>query len=309
MAALNYAKQYQQALEQEFPYVLYFGALFNTPNNGRYRWVNSNVIEIPTITTTGRVDGDRDTIGTKKRNFSNTWTPLTVGNHRTWSTLVHPRDIQETNQVASIANITRVFNEEQKFPEMNCYLISKLYADYEAAGKTADTTELTVDNILEVFDTMMTYMDNKRVPRAGRILYVTPETRTLISNAKQIVRTIDVSKRSEAIKRAITSIDEVEIPESVPTDMMKTVYDFTEGWAVDASAGQINMCLVHPQAVITPVNYEFAQLEAPSAGSEGKWVYFEESFEDVFLLPNKIDAIAFNVTPGAAQEEEPDETV
>ena len=24
MAALNYAKQYQQALEQEFPYVLYF---------------------------------------------------------------------------------------------------------------------------------------------------------------------------------------------------------------------------------------------------------------------------------------------
>jgi len=305
MAALNYAKQYQQALEQEFPYVLYFGALFNTPNNGRYRWVNSNVIEIPTITTTGRVDGNRDTIGTKKRNFSNTWTPLTVDNHRTWSTLVHPRDIQETNQVASIANITRVFNEEQKFPEMNAYLISKLFADYEAAGKAADNTVLTVDNILEVFDTMMTYMDNKRVPRAGRILYVTPETRTLISNAKQIVRTIDVSKRSEAIKRAITSIDEVEIPESVPTDMMKTVYDFTEGWAVDASAAQINMCLVHPQAVITPINYEFAQLEPPSAGSEGKWVYFEESFEDVFLLPNKIDAIAFNVTPGAAQEENP----
>lgn len=27
MAALNYAKEYQQALEQEFPYVLYFGAL------------------------------------------------------------------------------------------------------------------------------------------------------------------------------------------------------------------------------------------------------------------------------------------
>ena len=37
MAALNYAKEYQQALEREFPYVLYFGALFATPNNGRYR--------------------------------------------------------------------------------------------------------------------------------------------------------------------------------------------------------------------------------------------------------------------------------
>ena len=295
MAALNYAKQYQQALEQEFPYVLYFGALFNTPNNGRYRWVNSNVIEVPTITTTGRTDGNRDTIGEKKRNYNNSWTPLQVTNHRTWSTLVHPRDIQETNQVASIANITRVFNEEQKFPEMNCYLISKLYADYTGAGKTADKTVLTTDNVLEVFDAMMTYMDNKRVPRAGRILYVTPDTRTLITNAKQIVKTLDVSKRSEAVKRAITSIDEVEIPDSVPSDMMKTAYDFTEGWQVDTAADQINMCLVHPLAVITPINYEFAQLDPPSAGSEGKWDYFEESFEDVFLLPNKVDAIAFNI--------------
>ena len=232
MAALNYAKEYQQALEQEFPYVLYFGALFATPNNGRYRWVNSNVIEIPTITTTGRVDGDRDTIGQKKRNYNNSWTPLQVTNHRTWSTLVHPRDIQETNQVASIANITRVFNEEQKFPEMNCYLISKLYADYTAKSKTADQTVLTTDNVLDVFDKMMTAMDNKRVPRAGRILYVTPDVRTLITNAKAIVKTIDVSKRSEALKRAITSIDEVEIPDSVPSDMMKTAYDFTEGWEV-----------------------------------------------------------------------------
>ena len=292
-AKLNYAVEYQRGLEQEFPYVLYFGALFSTPNNGRYRWVNSNVIEIPTIKTTGRVDGDRDTIGTKKRNYTNSWTPLAVTNHRTWGTLVHPRDIQETNQVASIANITRVFNEEQKFPEMNAYLISKLFADYTGFGKTADETVLTTENVLEVFDRFMTYMDNKRVPRAGRILYVTPETRTLINNAKQIVKTMDVSKRSEAIKRAITSIDEVQIPDSVPSDMMKTVYDFTEGWAMDESAQQINMCLVHPLAVITPIHYEFAQLDPPSAGSEGKWDYFE----DVFLLPNKVDAIAFNVSP------------
>lgn len=295
MAALNYATQYLQALEQEFPYVLYFGALFATPNNGRYRWVNSRVIEIPTITTTGRIDGDRDTIGAKKRNFQNSWTPLTLENHRTWETLVHPRDIDETNQVASIANITRVFNDEQKFPEMNAYCISKIYADWTGKSKTADTTKLTEDNVLTVFDKFMTDMDNARVPRAGRILYVTPDTRTLLNNAKQIYRTVDVGKQSANIRRAITSLDEVEIPESVPSDMMKTVYDFTEGWAVDESAKQINMALIHPTAVITPISYEFAQLDPPTAGSQGKWDYFEESFEDVFVLPNKVNAIAFNI--------------
>ena len=83
MAALNYAEQYQQYLEQEFPYVLYFGALFAAPNNGRYKWVDSQTIKVPTITTTGRVDGDRDTIGTRKRNYNNAWTPLILSN-RLW---------------------------------------------------------------------------------------------------------------------------------------------------------------------------------------------------------------------------------
>lgn len=306
---LNYATDYLAALEQEFPYVLYFGALFATPNNGRFRWVNSRVIEIPTITTTGRVDGDRDTIGTRQRNFDNAWHPLTLENHRTWQTLVHPRDIDETNQVASIANITRVFNDEQKFPEMNAYLISKVYAEWTGTGegaRTADTTVLTSENVLEVFDDMMQEMDDNRVPRIGRILYVTPQVRTLINNAKQIYRHLDLKTTSSAIRRGITSIDEVEIPPSVPSDMMKTVYDFTTGWAVDDSAQQINMFLVHPQAVITPISYEFAQLDPPSAGSQGKWDYFEESFEDVFVLPNRKDAIAFNVT--AEDSTPPDNT-
>jgi len=298
MAVLNYATEYLSALEQEFPYVLYFGALFAAPNNGRFRWVNSRVIEIPHIETTGRVDGSRDTIGTRKRNYNNDWTPLTLENHRTWQTLVHPRDVDETNQVATIANITRVFNDTQKFPEMNAYLISKVFADWCGSGagaRTPDTTVLTDENVLEVFDQMMQEMDEKRVPRQGRILYVTPEVRTLINNAKQIYRHIDLNTASSAIKRGITSIDDVEIPASVPPDMMKTLYDFTEGWAVDENAQQINMFLVHPQAVITPISYEFAQLDPPSAGSQGKWDYFEESFEDVFVLPHRKDAIAFNV--------------
>lgn len=168
MAKLNYATEYLQTLEQMFPYVLYFGDLFATPNNGRFRWVNSRVIEVPTISTTGRTDGDRDTIGTRKRNYNNEWKPLTLENHRQWQTLVHPRDIAETKGVVAIGNITKVYNEEQKFPEMNAYCISKLYADWTTDGaKTAHSEVLTEENVLTVFDEMMKDMDNKRVPRAG----------------------------------------------------------------------------------------------------------------------------------------------
>lgn len=295
MADLNYATQYAQTLEQNFPYVLYFGALYATPNNGRFKWTGAKTIEIPSITTTGRVDGDRDAIAAASRNYDNSWTPLTLSHHRKWSTLVHPVDINETNHATSIANITQVYNNEQKFPEMDAYTVSKIYTDWTAQSKTADTTALTADNVLTVFDEMSQRMDEARVPETGRILYVTPAVNKLIKEAKEITRTITIQGGATSINRKITGIDDVTI-QKVPAELMQTVFDFTSGWKKGTGAKQINMLLIHPLAVITPVSYQFAQLQPPSALTEGKYYYYEEAFEDVFILNKKVNAIDFNIT-------------
>jgi hypothetical protein len=81
---------------------------------------------------------------------------------------------------------------------------------------------------------------------------------------------------------------------------MKTLYNFSQDWAVAPSADQINMFLVHPLAVITPVSYTFSRLDQPSAMSEGKYVYYEESFEDAFILNKKAGAIQYNITKGGS---------
>jgi len=83
----------------------------------------------------------------------------------------------------------------------------------------------------------------------------------------------------------------------VPSSLMKTAYDFDDGWTPRADAASIGMLLIHPESVITPVSYEFACLDEPSAQSGGKYVYYEESFEDVFVLSERADGIAFVVTP------------
>lgn len=293
MTALNYAQEYQRSLEQAFPYVLYFGALYATPNNGRYRWLNGKTIEIPSISVTGRVDSTRDTIATAARNYDNSWIPLTLENERKWSTLVHPRDVQETNQVTTIANITKVFNEEQKFPEMDAYTISKIYADWTAQGEKADTTVLTAENILSVFDKFLEEMSEGRVPKTSLLLYVTPAVNTLLKSAQGIYRTLNVGTQNR-LSRAITALEEVEISE-VPSELMKTLYNFTQGWKPAAGAKQVNMMLINPVSVITPTSYEFAKLDPPSALSEGKYVYYEESHEDVFVLKNKNKGIRMSV--------------
>lgn len=292
---LNYAKQYSAYLAQAFPYVLYFGALYATPNNGRFKWVNGKTIELPHIETSGRRNSDNDSIGTKARRYNVNWKSITLRNHREWETLVHPSDINFTNGAASIQNITQTYNNEQKFPEMDAYLVSRLYADWKELGKVPYTDTLTKDNILAIFDRMMERQTNKRVPNVGRILYVTPEVETMLKNAVKIYREVGMGSAAN-IDRAVSNLDKVTIA-VVPDELMLTAYDFTEGWERGATALQVKMFLVHPQAVITPVSYEFARLDEPSAGSGGKYDYYEESFEDTFILPYKESAIDYVLEP------------
>ena len=287
MTALNYAQQYSAELAQAYPYVLYSGALWNNENSRKYRIVDAKTIQIPSISVGGRTNGDRDTIGGFTRNFNNSWETKTLKNHRTWETLVHPKDIQETNQVASIANITRVMNEEEKFPEMDAYIFSTIFNlrnDLEAITELEE--DLTVSNVLDKFDEMMDKMDEARVPVAGRVLYCDTFTKTLITKAISIVR----SNGDKKLVRDVERLEDVEIV-SVPTDLFHTKYTFTNGFEKAGEAKDIKMMLLHPSAILPVVSYEFAQLQSPSAMSKGKYVYFEESFEDVFLLNKRKDAI------------------
>lgn len=109
----------------------------------------------------------------------------------------------------------------------------------------------------------------------GRILYCTPGVKKLLKSADGISRSIRVDgSNDETINRVVSRLDEVKLV-SVPSVLMKTKYTFTNGYAVDEEAKQINMLLIHPTAVITPEKYEFAGTEAPSAHTKGDYLYYE----------------------------------
>lgn len=295
MAAVNYAESYERALAQAYPNVLNFGELYNASNNQIYKFVDAKTIHIPSISVSGRTNVNRDAIdGSFKRNVDNEWETKTLTFYREWSTSIDPADVLDTNMVLTIQNATKVFNETQKFPEKDAYTISKIYSDWVAQGKEADTTALTVDNVLTVFDKLMEGMDEALVPSIGRLLYVTPAVKTLLKNASNIGLSKDVSRQAN-INRVVDRLDEVTLI-TVPSFLMKTAYDFTTGFAPSGTAKQVNMFLVHPSAILTPNKYAFVGMEAPAAGTKGDYIYYEKEYSDVFILENRTGAIAFNVS-------------
>lgn len=296
MAAVNYAESYERALAQAYPNVLNFGELYNVANNQTYKFVDSKTIHIPSISVTGRKNVNRDAIdGTFQRNVDNSFETKTLTFYREWSTSIDPADVLDTNMILTIQNATKVFNEEQKFPEKDAYTISKIYADWTAEGKQADKTPLTVDNVLIVFDKLMEAMDEALVPSMGRILYVTPAVKTLLKQASQIGLSRNVQTGANTINRVVDRLDEIKLI-SVPSFLMKTAYNFTTGFEPSDSAKQINLFLVHPSAILTPNKYAFVGMEAPAAGTKGDYIYYEKEYSDVFILNNRTGAIAFNIT-------------
>lgn len=284
MANLNYAAQYGQELANAYPYLSYYGDLWNQGNSRRFRPLRGKTVYIPTMTVTGAHAVNRDSIdGSFSRNFDLNWQACDLQMDREWDTLVDPMDMDETNEVATIANITRTFNEFQKVPEMDAYMAAKLAGFASAFGGVA-TTSPDASNILTLWDNALAYMTNQRVNRDRVRCKMIPSVYKLLKEATGISRFIEVTNGIQAVDRNIAKLDGVLIQE-VPEDLMKTAYTFTNGWVIDeAHAAQIKMLFYDPEAIAAPVVYETSMMSAPTAQSKGKYLYYERYYYDVFCL-------------------------
>ena len=136
---VNYAAEYSRAVANAYPYYSYFAPIWASENSNLYKPGMGKTMYIPSFEVKGASAVDRDNMsGAFTRNWNNALQPVTLDMDREWSTLIDPMDLLESNDVATIANITKTFNELQKIPEMDAYLAAKLYA-----AVTPDTTTLT----------------------------------------------------------------------------------------------------------------------------------------------------------------------
>lgn len=281
----NYAEQFESELTQKYSRELLTDGL----TTRKVSFIDAKTVKMPVVTTSGYKDHSRAG-GFNRGSVSNEYIPLTLGFDRDIEFLVDSMDVDETNQALSAANVTNVFQTEHAIPETDCYRMSKLYADFVEYGGTADTTALTVSNILSKYDAAMEAMDEAEVPEDGRIMYVTPALYTIIKNADGITRSLNVSSAS-GIDRRVRSLDDVTI-KRIPSGRMKTLYDFSDGCKPGAAAKQIHMVIVHPSAVLACDKHSYIRLWEPGSHTLGDgWLYQNRKYGDLFVVKNRVDGI------------------
>lgn len=304
MATVNYAEAYQQAVQQAFyDGHLYTAPLWRSPSNSLIKFDGAKHIKLPRLTIEeGRRDRQRRTITDIKANYSNDWDSYELKNERYWSTLVDPSDVDESNYVISMANITRQFNLDEKMPEMDKYMFSKLFLEKQTkdGGKGITTDSLDEKNILTAFDNMMVDFDEARIPNQNRYLYVTPKINAILKRAEAMNRGLTL-KDPNNVQRTVYSLDDVTIT-VIPSDLMQTAYDFTVGAKTIDDSKQIEMMLIYNGVQIAPEKYSFAGFDSPSAANNGNYLYYEQSYNDVLLLNTKTAGIQFVITDKATPQ-------
>ena len=289
---INYAEQFSQFLVQKYEAESRsYGLLQSNP---QVQWLNAKTIKLPVVTLTGYKDHTR-TIGFNSGDLTNTWEAKTLAFDRDVEFFIDAMDVDETNLVASVANIQNVFETEQAIPESDAYRFSKLYSDFVAKGGTVDTTALTEQNILEWFDTAMADMDDEGVPEEGRLFYVTPAVHKLLKEAEGMTRFLNVNPNNGSVYRNVHSLDDVQIIR-VPSARFKTAYDFTTGFVPAGTAKQMNAILVHPNSVVARERYDYIKMFAPGTDSRtgSGYIYQNRKYQDLFVLAQRLPGIAIN---------------
>ena len=291
---INYADQFSQFLVQKYEAESRsYGLLQSNP---QVQWLNAKTVKLPVIALTGYKNHTR-TIGFNTGDLTNTWEAKTLKFDRDVEFFIDAMDVDETNLVASVANIQNVFETEQAIPESDAYRFSKLYSEFTGKDGQVDTTKLTPENILPMFDEWMSDMDDDSVPEEGRILYVTPAVHKVLKEAEGLTRFLQVNPNNGSIYRNVHSLDDVQIV-TVPSGRFKTAYDFTTGFVPAASAGQINAILVHPSAVVARERYDYIKMFAPGTDSRtgSGYIYQNRKYQDLFLLNQRVAGVKVNAS-------------
>ena len=301
--ALNYAEVWSpdllEIMEQE--------ALTSPFVTTAVKWLDSKTFHFTQMSTSGYKSHNRNG-GWNKGTFAQEDVPFTVSHDRDIEFLVDKADVDETNQTASIKNISETFHKTQQVPEMDAYFFSKVATEAQKLeGYHSETaiSSYTKENVYGKLKSMLNAGKLRRyVAKGALIAYVSSTIMDLLEQSTDFTRKIEMTQIAEGgvgIETRITDIDGVTLIEVIDDERFYDKFDFTDGFKpVSNTSHKINVLIASPLTVKTVPKISSIYYFAPGAHTEGDgYLYQDRSLSDTFVFPNgkdnKIDSIYVDV--------------
>lgn len=280
MAIIEYATIFSNVLRELYAseqtsYDLY-------QSNQDIQIINGKSVKIPKLTVSGYKDHTRGG-GFNSGTYGQDYETKTLDHDRDIEFAIDPMDVDETNQIVTIANIQKRFESTQAIPEADAYTYSKIYIEYVRCGGTVKTGALNEANVLADLDENLEKMEDAGVPLDRVILYCTTAYKKLLKNAEGVERSLRVDGMN-SLDRRIKTIDDINKIITVPSARFKSVFDFTEGWKPGVGAKQIDYILIDPECQISRDKYSYIKVFTPGTDSRtaDNYMYQNRKYNGTF---------------------------
>jgi hypothetical protein len=196
----------------------------------------------------------------------------------------------------SILDFAKVLLESYVASEIDAYRFSKIFS---LCSSDAEAT-LTNDTVIEAIDTGVYTLDEAKVPRAGRILFVSNATYKLMKQSGEFFPTRNVQMNNGIISRDIVMFDDMPVI-PVPQDRFYsaiTLYDGvtnsngvdqTGGHYVKADGGKdINFMIVYAPSVCPCIKIMEPKIVDKKFNMQGNgYFYAYQMYHDLLIPTNQ----------------------
>ena len=295
---LEYAKIFQKELDQQIIEGATSGWMED--NTGQVKYSGGNEVKIPTISTQGLGDYDRDNGFVRGAvTLSYETYKMTQDRGRTFN--LDAMDVDESNFIANAGNVMGVFQDEHVMPEIDSYRYSKMFALVKAGGTVTEGYTPAKATILEKLKADIQAIRNK-IPRNLQLLIImSPITAGILSDALENSRRIDIGNFKQGeIDLTIKKFDGLPIIE-VPSDRLKTLYKKQDGkitgqeaggFVADTNAKDINWIITPKKAPIAVSKTDLTRIFNPMENQQANaWKIDYRKYHDIWIPKQRLSLI------------------
>jgi N4-gp56 family major capsid protein len=268
--AVNLASKYSSKVDERFKLSSFTESVINQ----NYDWDGVNSVTVYSVSTAPM--GNYTTTGNSRygtaAELDNTTQTMVLSRDRSFTFTIDRKNNQDTQMVMEAGKALARQIDEVITPEIDVYRLAAMSAAGIAAGNTA-TVAITASNAYSKFLDAGAVLDEKKVPVAGRVAFVTPAFYNFIKLDPTFTKATEIAQNM-LIKGQVGEIDGVKIVK-IPSTYLPANTAFL---------------LTHQIATVAPKKLQDYKTHDNPPGING-WLVEGRLRYDAFVLNNKANAI------------------
>lgn len=298
---LEYAKIFQQELDKQV--VAQATSGWMEDNAGLVKYNGGNEVKIPVIEMDALGDYDRAN-GFVEGSVNLTYETKIMTMDRGRTFMLDRMDVDETNFVATAANVMGEFQRTKVVPEIDAYRYSSIASQVIEKGVAVGGYTPSESDILKKLreDIYAIYDVAGEIPL---VIIMNMQVAAILENSTELSKTLSVIDFTQGdIKTSVRAIDNNPIIK-VPSLRMKTKYVFYDGktagqeaggFVADAEAKNINWIITPRTAPIAVSKTDKIRIFEPDTNQKADaWKIDYRKYHDLWIKENQLVATRVNV--------------